>query len=182
MNIIAMIARLLHPFLEQSLIKRVRRNHALEHATIHMLNRQRYLLSGRASAGGFAIYGDVPTEKVEAAAKDAIRRLKQGQAELALHPNCGTNLVTSAVITTSIAAVGFTGSKRKDIGDRFPLVMLFMMAAALYSQPIGMEVQKYITTTSDLGALEFVAVKRSEMQLPFQAKKLIVHTILTHKG
>ena len=179
MGIVSSIASILRPILEFSPVKRVRQNHAFEHATIHMLNRQNYILSGRASLGGFVIMGDAPTEKVEAAAAEALSRLKRGQKQLALHPNCGTNLVTAGVISTGIAAIGFMGTDRKRAWERFPLVLIFMMVATLYSTPIGMTVQEYITTDGDPGDLEIVRVKRGEMKLPFRSKPIVVHNIST---
>src|SRR5690606_8299316 len=113
MGIVQTIAVILRLILEFPLVKRVRQNHAFELAAIHMLNRQNYILSGRASLGGFVVMGDVPTPQIEAAAAEALSRLKRGQKQLALHPNCGTNLVTAGIISTSIAAVGFMGTNRK---------------------------------------------------------------------
>lgn len=179
MSIVKGLAILLRPLLEFPVIKRVRRNHAFEHATIHMLNRQNYILSGRASFGGFVVMGDVPTTKIEAAANEALSRLKRGQKQLAIHPNCGTNLVTAGVLTTGIAALGFAGTDRKRAWERFPFVMIFMMLAALYSTPIGMVVQEHITTEGDPGEMEIVRIKRVEMKLPFRSKPIVVHNIMT---
>jgi hypothetical protein len=178
MQIIAALAGLLRPVLENPLVKRVRRNHALEHATIHMLNRQQYILSGIASAGGYTIYGEVPSEKVEQAAHEALKRLRSGQAQLALHPHCGTNLVTGGLLMTTIGALGFAGTKRSSLLDRFPIVLLFMMLASLYSLPLGMAVQQHITTESDPGDMQLITVRRSEMALPFR-KPITVHVVLT---
>jgi len=175
------IARLLTPILNHALILRMRRNHGLEHATIHMLNRQNYVLSGRASSGGFVIMGDVPTGKVEAAAREALARMQGGQARLALHPDCGTNLVTAGLLTTSIGALGFMGTRKRQAWERFPIVMVLMMLASLYSLPIGMQVQAHITTSGDPGATEIVGVKRSEIDVPFR-KPLVVHTVMTRNG
>lgn len=179
MAIIEGIARVLRPVLNLPLVKRVRQNHGLEHATIHMLNRQNYILSGRASLGGFVIMGDVPTEKIEAAATDALSRLKKGQRRLAIHPNCGTNLVTAGLMSTSIAAVGFIGTDRRRAWERFPFVMVFMMLASLYATPVGMVVQEHITTEGDPGAMQVVRVKKGEMRLPFRSKPIVIHTITT---
>lgn len=179
MGIISAIATVLSPLLELAPVKRVRRNHAFEHATIHMLNRQNYILSGRASLGGFVVIGNVPTAKIEAAAEDALSRLKRGQKQLALHPNCGTNLVTSSIISTGIAVIGFMGTDRKRAWERFPIVMIFMMIAALYSTPIGMTVQEHITTDGNPGDMEIVRIKRGEMRLPFRSKPIVVHNIMT---
>ncbi|MBE9507029.1 MAG: hypothetical protein IMY86_03185, partial [Chloroflexi bacterium] len=56
-------------FLDLPPVSRVRRNHALEHATMHVLSeRYRNLrLVGRSSLWGFYIYGNVPTEDLLAA-------------------------------------------------------------------------------------------------------------------
>lgn len=177
--LIETLAKLLSPLLENPFIKRIRRNHGLEHATIHLLNRQNYILSGRASVSGYIVVGDVASEKIESAARDALARLKRGQKQLAIHPNCGTNLVTTGLMTTSIGALGFMGTSRRSAWGRFPLIMILMMGAALYSLPVGMTVQEHITTTGDMGDLEIVGVKKSEMRLPFQKKPLVIHQIIT---
>jgi len=182
MSLIANTARLLRPLLESPVIRRVRRNHGLEHATIHILNRQKYVLSGRSSAGGYVLFGDVPTDKVEAAAHEALNRMKRGQAGLAIHPNCGTNLVTTGLLTTLLAAFAFTNTDRRRAWDRFPVVMAGMMGIILYSQPLGMTLQKHITTSGDLGQMEIVSINRSEMQLPFSNQKTVIHHVLTRNG
>lgn len=179
MAIIEGIARILSPVLENPLVKRVRRNHGLEHATINLLNRQNYILSGRASTGGFIVIGEVPTERLELAAHDALNRMRNGQAHLAIHPHCGTNLVTSGIVTTLIAALGFIGTNRKRAWERFPVVMILMMFAALYSQPLGMTVQEYITTSGEIGDMEIIMIKRNEMRIPFRAKRVVIHNIVT---
>lgn len=182
MFIIKAIATLMRPILEFSYVKHVRRNHGLEHATIHMMSRHRVQLSGRADAGGFVVVGNATTEQVEKAAQDALLRLRNGHANLALHPNCGTNLITSGILTTTVAAFGFTGTNRRRAWERFPFVMIAMMVVALYSLPIGMEVQRHITTAGDPGDLEIVGVKRSEWNLPMRNKAVVVHRVITRRG
>lgn len=179
MALIEVLGFALNPIISLPPIKRIRQNHALEHATIHMLNRQHYVLSGRASLTGYVIMGDVPTEKVKKAAEEALSRLRDGQKKLAVHPNCGTNLVTAGMMFTSIAAVGFQGTDRKRAWERFPLVMLVMMLAALYSTPIGMLVQEHITTEADPEQLAIVQIKRSEWTIPFRDTPIILHRIGT---
>ena len=77
--------------LEMPLIVRIRRNHALEHATIHVLtqyNPRRHLV-GRTTASGFYIYGEVEIEEVAAAVSEALARLRGGEHDLAVHPQIG---------------------------------------------------------------------------------------------
>ncbi len=171
------IARLLRPLLESSYVLGVRRNHALEHATIHLLNRQGYRLSGVSSGAGFIIYGDVPTEKLEKASHNALKRLNNGEKNLAIHPNCGTNLVVAGLLLAGVGALGFVGTNRRSAWERFPVVMVGMMVMSLYSLPIGLTVQKHITTTSDMGDLDVVRVKKRGIKL--LGASVVVHEVIT---
>jgi hypothetical protein len=173
-------ARTIQPILQAGAIRKTRRNHALEHATIHLLRGHR--LSGRSDSGGFIVMGEVDTDRLERAAHDALGRMKRGQADLAVHPNCGTNLVTTGFLATLVAALGFAGSKRDEAWERFPLVMLGMMGVALYSLPIGMSLQKHITTEGDLGDMEIVSVTRRDVYLPIRQRPLVVHHVITKRA
>jgi hypothetical protein len=174
------IAQFLRPALEAPLIQRTRRNHGLEHATIHVLSsRIRNLrMSGRSTDSGFFLFGDVPTEMIETAVRDALRRMKNGERNLAVHPNCGTNYVTAGALTTLVAALTMTGSNRRNVADRLPLVMLLMMFAVLFAQPLGMSLQKHITTEGDPGDLEITEISRSESRFPL-GSGVVVHTVRT---
>ena len=93
-------------------IARIRRNHGLEHATIHVLSEghKRFSAQGNSDHRGFHlnIYGDVTGEEVAAAVAEAHRRLRAGERHLAVHPNCGTVLVTTAMLATLAAQAVFT--------------------------------------------------------------------------
>lgn len=95
-----------------STINRIRRNHGLEHATIHVLSEghKRFSAQGNSDHRGFHlnIYGDVTEEEVAAAVAEAHRRLRAGERHLAVHPNCGTVLVTTALLATLAAQGVFT--------------------------------------------------------------------------
>ncbi len=174
----AQLAFLLRPILEQDYIWRVRRNHALEHATVHMLNRQRVRLSGRASGTGFVLYGDVPTDKVQQASKEALMRMKRGEKHWAIHPNCGTNLVATGFLLALVGVLVFGGTSRRAAWERFPLAMVGMMLASVYSLPFGMALQKHFTTSSDMGALTIVAVRKRTLRLPIIGV-VTVHEVVT---
>lgn len=182
MSTMQQIAKVLAPVLSVTPVRQMRRNHALEHATIHMLNRQRYVLSGRSSAGGFVIYGDVPTEKVGPAVEEALTRLRRGQRNLAVHPNCGTNLVTTGFLATVVGGLGFMGTNRRSAWERFPIVMAAVMMAVLYSMPLGMSLQRHITTDGDPGELELVSISRSEARLPLLNREIVTHHVITRRG
>jgi len=169
------------PILTFPYILRTRRNHGLEHATIHLLTRHRYNLSGRSNDSGFVLIGDVPTDKVETAVQEAINRMKKGEHRLAVHPNCGTNLVTAGFLSTLVAWVGFGGGKRRDTYERFPMVMMLMMGVVLFSTPIGMALQKYFTTEGDPGDMELVSVTKSTTTIPFTGRTVITHRVVTRQ-
>ncbi|MFN8374357.1 MAG: DUF6391 domain-containing protein [Anaerolineae bacterium] len=181
---IEQIARFLRPALELPLVRRTRRNHGLEHATIHVLSTRikNLRMSGRSTDSGFFLFGDVPTEQIEAAVRDALRRMKSGEHGLAVHPNCGTNYVTAGAMTTLVAAVTMTGSSRRNVADRLPLVMLLMMFAVLFSQPLGMTLQKYITTEGDPGDLEVLDIVRRESRVVLNSSPVVVHTVRTRSS
>ncbi len=146
-----------------SFIARTRRNHALEHATIHVLSQQHALqgvnLVGRSTPYGYYIYGDVTTEQVSAAAHEALRRLKEGERRLAIHPGCGTNLVTSGLLAGGGAFVALGGRNKRWDWDRLPAAMLATMLALLVAQPLGPLVQERITTSPDVGDMTITHVQ-----------------------
>ncbi|TVR24332.1 MAG: hypothetical protein EA396_01595 [Anaerolineaceae bacterium] len=177
------IARKISPLLEVSIVRQVRRNHALEHATAHMLARRvpDLRLSGRASDDGFILICDVPQETMEAAAHEGLERLRAGEGRWAVHPNCGTNLVTLAALTTGAGVVGL-GGNRQLTSDRISFTMLLMIPATMIARPLGMSLQKHITTKGDPGDLEIVSVKRHTVKIPFINKQIVYYRVNTRRG
>jgi len=147
-------------------LSRLRRNHALEHATMTVLSeRQRSLrLVGRSSLWGFYIYGDVPTESLLAAAQEGLRRLKAGQWQMAIHPNCGTNLAVAGVLAGvgAFLALGGVFTKRPQSRwerfTRLPLACTAAMAGIMLARPLGPALQAHVTTQPDVGDLALVSV------------------------
>ena len=88
-----------------NLAQLVRQHHAVEHATIHVLTwRHPYArIVGRSTHTGCLIYGHLPTAEVADAAAEALARLQRGEAHLAVHPRCGTNLVVTSVMAGTAA-------------------------------------------------------------------------------
>jgi hypothetical protein len=81
-------------------VSSIRRNHGLEHATLHILS-QRYpglSMAGHSNSTGFWLFGDVPTEAVKSAVDEALQRMRSGEHNLAVHANCGTNFVTAGTV------------------------------------------------------------------------------------
>lgn len=172
------------PILEFPLVRRIRRNHALEHATVHMLSRKvsKLRVAGRSTDGGFILIGDVPTDAVERAVHEAVERMNRGESGLAIHPNCGTNLVTAGALTTSVGFLSLgTTSKRPSL-DRLSWTMVGMITAVLAAQPLGMALQKHFTTKGDLGDLEVVSITREEIRWPLFDKPIVIHRVATRRG
>lgn len=156
------------------LVARVRRNHALEHATIYVLTEKHRPLSvvGRSTLGGFHLYGNLTTEMVIEAAQEALARLRAGERHLAIHPNCGTNLVTSGSMAGLATFAVLGGSKKRRL-DLLPSALLAATVALLLAQPIGPMLQARVTTLADLGDLTIKGVRREER------RNLVAHFVET---
>lgn len=147
--------------LDSPVILATRRNHGLEHATIHILSGHfpGKPLAGHSNPGGFFILGDVPTESVRESVTEALARLRNGESRLAVHPGCGTNYVVAGALAGTLAWLGMTGAKSsRQRLDRFPLVILLSAIGFMASQPLAPVIQQRITTSGDLGNLAIVDV------------------------
>lgn len=144
----------------EQLIGSVRRNHALEHATISVLANKLghdVRLVGRATRSGFFLYGDMPAESVRESALEALHRLRRGESHLAISPMCGTNLAVAGVLA-GIASLLALGNRSRL--ERIPNVLLASMLAVLVAQPLGRLAQKHVTTDADLSDIEVVGIRQ----------------------
>jgi hypothetical protein len=152
----------LQPILQFQPIDRVRRNHGLEHATIHVLSgRKRRSLAGYSDTKGFWLMGDLDTADVEAGVNEALHRMKHGEPDLAVHPGCGTNYVTAGAFGALAAFVAFFGAKTLiDKLARLPLAMALVTGALIFAQPVGLKLQAEITTDGHVRDLAVASVKK----------------------
>lgn len=157
--------RALDRVLALPILHRTRRNHAIEHATVHILSGRRpgLPMAGHADAGGFFLLGRLETEEVHAAAREAIERLRR-EPGLAVHPNCGTNLVVGGVLAglASMAALATLPPQRSRSLDALSRLVLAGTAAALASQPLGPWVQRHLTTSPETGGARVGPITRRE--------------------
>ena len=163
-----------------STINRIRRNHGLEHATIHILSEghKRFSAQGNSDHRGFHlnIYGDVTEEEVAAAVAEAHRRLRAGERHLAVHPNCGTVLVTTAMLATLAAQAVFSfeqwradhppaaspagrGSALLNLFNALPSATLAVVGALIVGRPLGIALQERYTVDGDIGDLEVASIR-----------------------
>jgi hypothetical protein len=148
-------------------VNRVRRNHALEHATLTILAGQGYpRLSGYSDLKGFWVIGDVPTDLLQTAANQALQRLAAGEGSLAIHPHCGTNYVASGIAAGTAAWLVMLGDNRKDKWSRLPFAVLFSTLAFIFSRPLGPWLQKNVTTLPRVGHLKIVEITLYQRGVP----------------
>jgi len=150
-----------HMLLDLPIILETRRNHALEHATLHMLARTHHIpMAGHSNPTGFFILGEVTTDDLRASMEEALTRLRAGESGLAVHPGCGTNIATTALLAGTFAWAPLRG-----VRSTFwriwliPVAALFAAFGYILSKPLGPWLQKYITTEADLGDMQVVEVR-----------------------
>ncbi len=156
-------SRISQPLLD--LFRRIQRNHALEHATINLLTQQYpgARIVGISGPLGFSLYSSLTAEEIVPAARRALGALQSGESSLAIHANCGTNLVVTAVLTTVASFLGLGGNRRSrqslsDLAHRLPQVVLLNVAALFLAEPVARWVQGHVTTNADLSTTEISAV------------------------
>lgn len=166
---------ILKELINQGFAIRLRSNHALEHATLHVLQQTGFTgrLGGISDAGGFWIYGEIPTETLLVAAQAACKRLAAGESGLAVHPNCGTNLAVGALAAGGLAWIGMRGSKGKPTRRmaRLPMAALMGVIGYQITKPLGPKIQEQITTNADVSGIEIAEVLRHDL----------VHGIMVHR-
>ncbi len=154
-------------------IRRIRQNHALEHATVAILLEMGVPtpLGGYSTSGGFFIFGRASTETVREAANEALARLKSGRSELAVSPYCGTNLATGALLAGLLTTL-ILGRGKKRL-TRLPLAVGAIIGASLVSRPLGNALQRRYTTLADVEGVAISRIRR------LWAGSLPVHRVST---
>jgi hypothetical protein len=164
-------------FLELPPVSRLRRNHGLEHATLHILAQRRpgRSLAGYSDLRGIWILGDIETADLEAAVNEALLRLSTGESQLAVHPFCGTNMVTTGVLAGGAAALAMFGAgpRFRDKLERLPLAISLATLGLILGQPLGMTLQKQVTTSGVPGSLHIVRI------IPQPRGRIMAHRIVT---
>jgi hypothetical protein len=149
-----------HMLLDLPLILETRRNHALEHATLHVLARTHKIsMAGHSNPTGFFLLGDLQLEEIANAAIEALTRLKAGESGLAVHEGCGTNMATTALLSGTFAWAPLRGAN----STRWrllliPLAVVFAAFGYWLSKPLGPWLQKYITTEADMGNMQITNI------------------------
>ena len=133
----------------------LRRNHALEHATIVVMMQREpgRRFNGFSDDDGFFVQGVRSTDDVDGAAREALKRLRAGEKGLAIHRNCGTTIVAANML----AAVYFLVALGVGLYLGWPLYLLILGGVALsllLRVPLSLLLQRFVTTDSDLSNAE----------------------------
>ena len=108
-------------------------------------------------AAGFFVFGDIPTEAIKPMAEQALSRLRNGEPEMAIHERCGTNLAVAGILT-SLSAMSVARLRRPY--NNFNNVMLATTASMIAARPLGLLVQRYLTTRTPASNMRVIKVER----------------------
>jgi hypothetical protein len=134
--------------------KILRRNHALEHATIAVMMEREpgRRLNGFSTDDGFFVQGVRSISEVESAAREALRRLQNGEKRLAIHRNCGTTIVAANLLAAILFLVALVlGILYLGVsGDLYLLILGSVVLAFALRVPLSLILQRFVTTDADL--------------------------------
>ncbi len=146
--------------LDLPFILETRRNHALEHATLHMLARTyKGNMAGHSNPTGFFLLGNFSTPDVWAAATEALERLREGESGLAIHAGCGTNMATTALLAGTLSWSVLRGAK--STLTKFlllPISVILAVIGVLLARPLGPWLQQHITTEAHMGNMQIIDI------------------------
>jgi hypothetical protein len=131
----------------------LRRNHALEHGTIAVMMEREpgRKLNGFSTDDGFFVQGVRSLAEVESAAREAIRRLQNGEKGLAVHRNCGTTIVAANLLAAIFFLVAL-GLGLLYLGSNYIYLLILgsVVLAFVLRVPLSLLLQRFVTTDADL--------------------------------
>ena len=135
--------------------KILRRNHALEHATIVVMMEREpgRKLNGFSTDDGFFVQGVRSISEVESAAREAMRRLQNGEKRLAIHRNCGTTIVAANLLAAIFFLVAL-GLGLYFGGNLYLMILGSVVLAFALRIPLSLLLQRFVTTDADLSNAE----------------------------
>ncbi len=143
-----------------SIVDNVRRNHAIEHATVTLLLERgaHAPMGGYSISPGFVIWSRASLNDVSIAARDALDLLKAGNSDLAISPFCGTNIVTY-VLVGALAAKIFSG-RRNTFWSMVRGSVAALIAAAFLGRPLGRLFQRHFTTLPYVESAQVLEIRQ----------------------
>jgi Domain of unknown function (DUF6391) len=136
--------------------KILRRNHALEHATIVVMMEREpgRKLNGFSTDDGFFVQGVRSISEVESAAREAIRRLQSGEKRLAIHRNCGTTIVAANLLAAVFFLVTLGVFLYLGVGNLYLMILGSVILAFALRIPLSLLLQRFVTTDANLANAE----------------------------
>ncbi len=149
--------------MQPSALQRIRRNHAIEHATMHMLSRAGVAarLAARSDWRGLTFYGDIDSAALSRAASRGFLALETGHSELAVHPRCGSMVSVSFLLGLLAVWLAQSGLRRGSSPLRSLLTVAGIASATLLARPLGESAQAHVLTSADMGNARLVSVRPS---------------------
>ena len=146
--------------LDLPFILETRRNHALEHATLHMLaHTNTGNMAGHSNPTGFFLLGNFSTPDVWVCATEALERLREGESRLAIHAGCGTNMATTALLAGTLSWSVLRGAKSTLMKILLlPIAVAMAVVGVFLARPLGPWLQKYVTTEANIGHMQIIDI------------------------
>jgi hypothetical protein len=146
--------------LDLPFILETRRNHALEHATLHMLARSHNgRMAGHSNPTGFFLFGDFSTPDIWVAVTEALERLRGGESGLAIHAGCGTNMATTILLSATLAWSVLRGARSTLTKIMLvPVAAILAVVGVIFSRPLGTLLQQRVTTNAHMGQMQIIDV------------------------
>jgi hypothetical protein len=131
----------------------------VEHAAITVVTERHphIHLRGRSNRNGFYIFGEIDPAELRSAIDEGLHRLRTGEAELAIHPRCGTNLAVAGILSGISAALA---AQLKPRQNRFSYAILASLAVLMVAPQAGTAVQRHVTTLANPGNLSVESIER----------------------
>ncbi len=157
--------------------RQLRKNHALEHATINVLEEKfgrGLFYSGLARENGFFIRAQFSPLEVEEAAREGLLRLQQGEENLATHARCGTTILVINLFSSLLFLVILFGM------GVFSLlyVIIALLLANLAGPTLSIYFQKWLTTSARVGDIVIRGVENRSPQGVPAPGWFFIHTAL----
>ena len=140
-----------------------RRNHGLAPATLPVLGERirPRRAAGHAEPRGFRVVGNLSADVIRSAAEEAIRRMQAGETWWAVHPGCGTNVVTSSLLTSAFAYLGtLLAGRRAGWQEKLSNAISLGTLGALIAHPLVPWLQARVMTSADMRGARVRAVRR----------------------
>ncbi|MGM0410466.1 MAG: DUF6391 domain-containing protein [Bacillota bacterium] len=153
----------------------LRKNHALEHATINILEKEFNYngLAGYAEENGFYIMGVESPLYVEEAAQKGLKLLKNGKKELAIHKRCGTSMTVANFLSAIIFLFLLFYSGNFSIIN----MIIALVISNILGPFVGQFVQKNFTISPEVEEMEIEGADYSnENYFINQRSKIFIKT------